>query len=146
MARSEDGVRTSRLATDLRRIRFVIPGLRRGRLSGLPVHLRLLSIPTYRDAIAFDYGAHDWLRRGLTPRCQSVLTDALIPAKSGLGASKLMDPSSSLRSGRDDDSLKSVPDFFRTLVMVATQRAQSIKMVQMVSVRLTAVIDFSGIK
>ena len=49
--------RMSRLATALRRIRFVIPGLRRGRLYGLPVHLQLLSTPPRGDAVTFDYGA-----------------------------------------------------------------------------------------
>jgi hypothetical protein len=50
---------------------------------GLPVHLRLLPTPPRGDAVTIDYGAYDWLRRGLAPRCQSVLTDALVPAKAG---------------------------------------------------------------
>ena len=45
--------------------------------SGLPVHLRLLPTPPRGDAVTFDCGACDRLRRGLAPRCQSVLTDAL---------------------------------------------------------------------
>ena len=51
---------------------------------GLPVHLRLLPTPPRGDAVTFDYGACDRLRRGLAPRCQSVLTDAPFPAKAGI--------------------------------------------------------------
>ena len=71
--------------------------------SGLPVHLRLLPTPPHGDAVTFDYGAHDWLRRGLAPRCQSVLTDALIPAQAGIHVGQVLhaalDPR--LRGGDD---------------------------------------------
>src|SRR6516162_4623491 len=42
---------------------------------GLPVHLRLLPTPPHGDAVTFNYGAHDWLRHGLPPCKQSVLTE-----------------------------------------------------------------------
>jgi hypothetical protein len=42
---------------------------------GLPVHLRLLPTPPHGDAVTFYYGASDWLRHGLPPCKQSVLTE-----------------------------------------------------------------------
>src|SRR6516165_5015399 len=42
---------------------------------GLPVHLRLLPTPPHGDAVTFHYGAHDWLRHGLPPCKQRVLTE-----------------------------------------------------------------------
>src|SRR6516162_5866130 len=50
---------------------------------GLPVHLRLLPTPPHGDAVTFNYGAHDWLRHGLPPCKQSVLTERTRPRASG---------------------------------------------------------------
>src|SRR6516162_8147948 len=48
---------------------------------GLPVHLRLLPTPPHGDAVTFNYGAHDWLRHGLPPCKQSVLTERTRPGE-----------------------------------------------------------------
>src|SRR6516162_2449386 len=50
---------------------------------GLPVHLRLLPTPPHGDAVTFNYGAHDWLRHGLPPCKQSVLTERTHSRASG---------------------------------------------------------------
>jgi hypothetical protein len=50
-----------------RRNGFVIPGLRRGRLYGLLVRLRLLATPPRGDAVAFDYMWRDLTWVGLSP-------------------------------------------------------------------------------
>src|SRR6516162_2287766 len=68
---------------------------------GLPIHLRLLPTPPRGDAVTFDYGACDRLRRGLAPRCQSVLTDALIPAKAGTQGFRALAPGPLFREGDD---------------------------------------------
>ena len=50
---------------------------------GLPAHLRLLPTPPHGDAVTFNYGAHDWLRHGLPPCKQSVLTERTRSRASG---------------------------------------------------------------
>src|ERR1700724_3624382 len=67
--------RTSRLATALRRIRFVI--LRTASSPPDALH------PASRRRSLLRLRSCDQLRNGLTPFCQSVLTDALVPAKAG---------------------------------------------------------------
>jgi hypothetical protein len=66
--------RTSRLATALRRIRFVI--LRTASSPPDALH------PASRRRSLLRLQSCDQLRNGLTPFCQSVLTDALVPALS----------------------------------------------------------------
>src|SRR6202022_593933 len=67
--------RTSRLATALRRIRFVI--LRTASSPPDALH------PASRRRSLLRLRSCDQLRNGLTPFCQSVLTDALVPADAG---------------------------------------------------------------
>ena len=67
--------RTSRLATALRRIRFVI--LRTASSPPDALH------PASRRRSLLRLRSCDQLRNGLTPFCQSVLTDALVPANAG---------------------------------------------------------------
>src|SRR5260221_390243 len=67
--------RTSRLATALRRIRFVI--LRTASSPPDALH------PASQRRSLLRLRSCDQLRNGLTPFCQNVLTDVLVPAKAG---------------------------------------------------------------
>ena len=72
---------------------------------GLLVRLRLLPTPPRGDAVTFGYTCCDYTWHGLSPCRQSVLTDALIPAKAGIQVA--CPPARPLRSCRGLDAAPS---------------------------------------
>jgi len=72
---------------------------------GPQVRLQLLPTPPHGDAVTFDFRANDRPARGLPPRRQSVLADALSPGKAG--GFKIGGPSKGPRFPTFDD----VPEY-----------------------------------